>query len=112
VATADELRIREAISDDGARFLELKHVLDRETTFMLREPGERTETPADMTLRLRAIGDASNSIVLVAEEDQALAGYVEALEASFAATGIAPTSSWACARRSRAVESAPRSCAS
>ena len=63
--------------------LELKHVLDRETSFMLLEPGERTETPADMTLRLRAIASESNSVVLVAEEGDLLGGYVEARGGEF-----------------------------
>jgi hypothetical protein len=45
-------RIHEATGHDAAGLLALKHVLDRETSFMLLEPGERATTEADERAQL------------------------------------------------------------
>jgi RimJ/RimL family protein N-acetyltransferase len=75
--------IRPAAPEDAAALLELKHALDEETSFMLLEPGERQETVTDEARRLQAIAQEANSIVLVAEQDGLLLGYVEALGGRF-----------------------------
>ncbi len=75
--------IREAEPADAARFLELKRGLDRESRFMLLEPGERTEREQDLALHLAEVGARDNSVVLVAEEGDVLLGYVEASGGSY-----------------------------
>jgi RimJ/RimL family protein N-acetyltransferase len=74
--------VRPATPGDAAALLELKLLLDEETSFMLLEPGERRETAADYERRLRA-GAGGSSVVLVAEDAGVLAGYVEATGGEF-----------------------------
>jgi ribosomal protein S18 acetylase RimI-like enzyme len=69
------VEIREATSADAAALLELKRVLDRESTLMLLEPDERgdvVEIPA-----------RTNAVVLVADVGDELAGYAEATGGSY-----------------------------
>ncbi len=73
----DTIRIRSALPSDAGGLLDLKLALDRETEFMMLEPGERTETPDAVERRLRGL-EPENSIVLVAEREGRLLGYVEA----------------------------------
>lgn len=75
-------RFREAGPGDAAALLALKQDLDRETSFMLIEPGERTETAADVAAGLAQLARAPNSVLIVAEMAGAetargLAGYIE-----------------------------------
>jgi RimJ/RimL family protein N-acetyltransferase len=77
-AAAGRLRFREAGPADAAALLTLKHTLDRETSFMLLEPGERTESAEDVAADLGRLAGAANSVVIVAETRRGLAGYVEA----------------------------------
>ena len=77
------MTIRPAAPEDAAALLELKHALDEETSFMLLEPGERRDTADDVERDLRAVADEPNSVVLVADESGALAGYVEARGGGF-----------------------------
>jgi RimJ/RimL family protein N-acetyltransferase len=72
------MTIRVGTPGDAVALLELKLALDRETSFMLLEPGERQDTPEELTAHLRAVGEQANSTVLVAEEGGELVGYVEA----------------------------------
>jgi len=62
--SADGLRWRAAGPGDAAGLLALKQELDRETSFMLLEPGERRGT--------------AEAVVIVAEVQGRLAGYAEA----------------------------------
>ena len=71
--------IRQARPDDASALLALKRALDRETSFMLLEPGERTTGEAEERSRLEAICRQSNAVALVAEGDGKLVGYVEAV---------------------------------
>ncbi|HXV32373.1 MAG TPA: GNAT family protein [Gaiellaceae bacterium] len=64
-------RIRPAVPADAETLLALKRALDEETSFMLFEPGERPRTP-------EAVPDAATSVLLLAEEDGVLLGYVGA----------------------------------
>lgn len=77
------MTIRPAAPEDAAALLELKHALDGETSFMLLEPGERRETATDVERHLRAVAEEPGSVVLVAEEDGSLGGYVEAQGGEF-----------------------------
>jgi ribosomal protein S18 acetylase RimI-like enzyme len=80
-------RFREAGPGDAAALLALKQDLDRETSFMLIEPGERTDTAADVAAELAQLAGAPNSVLIVAEMAGAemagaetargLVGYVE-----------------------------------
>jgi GNAT superfamily N-acetyltransferase len=63
--------------------LALKKQLDRETTFMLLEPDERTEDSADIAADLSSLAGAANGIVVVAETAGRLAGYAEARGGGF-----------------------------
>lgn len=63
---------------DAVARLALKRQLDRETHSMLLEPDERTETADDLRVALERIAGIPNSVVLVAESDRQLIGYVGA----------------------------------
>jgi ribosomal protein S18 acetylase RimI-like enzyme len=76
--TAAGLRLRVAGPGYAAGLLALKHALDRETRFMLLEPGERTEGPGAVAADLDQVARSGNSVVVVAESAGQLAGYAEA----------------------------------
>jgi RimJ/RimL family protein N-acetyltransferase len=80
-------RFREAGPGDAAALLALKHDLDSETSFMLLEPGERTETAADVAAELARAAGAANSVVIVAETARGLAGYLEGVGGRFRRSG-------------------------
>jgi RimJ/RimL family protein N-acetyltransferase len=75
--------IRPATVADAAAVLALKRALDRETSFMLLEPDERTETDAEMAEELRSIAERPSGVVLLADDDGAVVGYVEARSGHF-----------------------------
>jgi RimJ/RimL family protein N-acetyltransferase len=77
------IAIRIAKPSDAANLLELKHALDRETDFMLIEPGERRESAQLLAADLELLGGIENSTVLLAEVDGELIGYVEARGGTF-----------------------------
>jgi len=79
----DAFRIRPVMPDDAAALYELKSALDAETRFMLIEPGERRDSPANVAEQLERIGDQENSTILVAEIPGTLLGYVEAQGGDF-----------------------------
>ena len=72
------LRLRAAGPGDAAALLVLKQDLDRETSFMLLEPGERAEDPGGVAADLGVVADTANSVVIVAEAASRLVGYAEA----------------------------------
>lgn len=74
---------RAAGPDDAAGLLALKKQLDRETSFMLLEPDERTEDSADIAADLTSMAGAANGIVVVAETAGRLVGYAEARGGGF-----------------------------
>jgi RimJ/RimL family protein N-acetyltransferase len=74
----DAATVREATAQDAGTLLALKRALDRETSFMLLEPDERTTTEAEVAEALRAFEARPNSVVLVADRRGELVGYVEA----------------------------------
>ncbi|WP_084961091.1 GNAT family N-acetyltransferase [Thermoactinospora rubra] len=69
----DDIVVRLAAPGDAAALLELQHRLDRQTEFMLLEPGERDDDPGPLAARL---ADTS-SYVVVAMAGTSAAGYVE-----------------------------------
>ena len=77
------LRFRRAGPGDAAGLLGLKLRLDRETSFMLLEPGERTEDSADVAADLTGMAGAAGAVVVVAEAAGGLVGYAEARGGGF-----------------------------
>jgi ribosomal protein S18 acetylase RimI-like enzyme len=61
---------------DAGALLALKRVLERETSFMLLEPDERTTTEPEAAEELRSTAARPNSVVFVADSGRAR-GYVE-----------------------------------
>ena len=62
------LQTREIRENDAELFLSLCHQLDRETQFMLLEPGERTITNDEQRERINGILASDNQTILVAED--------------------------------------------
>jgi ribosomal protein S18 acetylase RimI-like enzyme len=76
-AEADPVGIRPARPYDAAALLELKRQLDRETAFMMYEPGERDSAVQDLAAELAGMGRSANSVVLLAERADQVIGYVQ-----------------------------------
>jgi len=78
-----DLHFRAARPDDAAAYLALKQRLDQETSFMLIEPAERTDTVPDLATAIEHAAGSANSVIIVAEAAGQLLGYVEASGGSF-----------------------------
>ena len=76
-AAETAVRIRTAGPQDAAALLGLKRQLDAETTFMMFEPGERDSSVQDLARELASVARSANSVVLLAELGDQLAGYAE-----------------------------------
>lgn len=72
-----DVTIREATPDDAADVLALRRQLDRETSFMMIEPDERTASVDDQRAELEAIAARDNATLLVADAGDRLAGLLE-----------------------------------
>lgn len=81
--TGNPVRIRTARPYDAAALLDLKRQLDSETAFMMYEPGERDSSVQDLARDLAVVARSPNSVVLLAELGDQLAGYVELTGGSF-----------------------------
>lgn len=77
------VQIRAAGPADAVALLDLKRRLDRESSFMMYEPGERDSSVADLAAELDHAVRAGNSAVIVADAGDHLAGYVELSGGSF-----------------------------
>jgi RimJ/RimL family protein N-acetyltransferase len=82
-AEAIPVRVRAARPYDAAALLDLKRQLDRETSFMMYEPGERESSVQDLARELASVDRSPNSVVLLAELAGELVGYVELTGGSF-----------------------------
>jgi RimJ/RimL family protein N-acetyltransferase len=71
-------RFRVAGPGDATALLALKENLDRETSFMLLEPGERAADEQDVAADLDTVAGTVNSVVILAESAGQLVGYVDA----------------------------------
>ncbi|HEX5299982.1 MAG TPA: GNAT family N-acetyltransferase [Streptosporangiaceae bacterium] len=69
--------MRPARPYDAEALLELKRQLDRETAFMMYEPGERDSPVQDLAAELASLARSANSVVLLAERGDQLIGYVQ-----------------------------------
>jgi len=70
--------VRRAVVDDAPRLLELRRTLDAETSFMLLEPGELTDTVEDERVRIARTNESPNGVLLVAEDEGRLVGLLRA----------------------------------
>jgi RimJ/RimL family protein N-acetyltransferase len=68
--------IRPVTLEDAEALLDLFHVLDSETKFMMIEPGERHTTSDQQRERITAILNAPNSTLLVADAGDVIAGFL------------------------------------
>jgi len=75
--------VRVAGPGDAAALLRLKQRLDTETAFMLLEPDERDPSVQALADELGAVTRSGNSVVIAAESDGELIGYVELTGGSF-----------------------------
>ncbi len=81
------VNIRNIREEDAEAYLELCHTLDRETEFMMLEPGERLITPEEQRQKIAALLEAGHSMVFVAEADEHLVGYLGAYGSSYQRNG-------------------------
>lgn len=81
--STEQVRIRAAGPWDAASLLDLKRRLDQETSFMMFEPGERDSSVRDLARELDSAARSPNSVILVAELGDQLAGYLELTGGSF-----------------------------
>ena len=71
--------IRHVREEDAAALLELHLALDRETSFMLLEPGERSTDEDGVRGQIRATLARPNQMVLIAEGAERLIGFLAIL---------------------------------
>ncbi len=79
ITERDKMNIRMIASGEAQRFLELNHRLDRETKFMLLEPGERTTTVDLVQERIEHTLKQDNEAVFVVEVGNTLVGYASVI---------------------------------
>ena len=77
------IAIRKIREVDAPAFLELCLKLDRETQFMMLEPGERKISPDEQRRKIKEILARNNQMVFVAESDNELIGYLAAFGGDF-----------------------------
>ncbi len=70
--------IREIEKKDAIEYFELSNKLDQETIFRPYEPGERQLSNEEKKQEIERLINDKNSILLVAEEDNKLVGYLGA----------------------------------
>jgi RimJ/RimL family protein N-acetyltransferase len=70
------IRIRDIAESDAAALVELHRSLDRESTFMLWEPGERKTGAEELAQRIRGIVAHENQNIFVAEDRDRLVGFL------------------------------------
>jgi RimJ/RimL family protein N-acetyltransferase len=75
--------IRAIRESDSEQFLLLGKLLDQETQFMMLEPGERTMTIEEQGQRIKSVLSQTNQIILVAEHENRLIGFLGAFGGGF-----------------------------
>lgn len=75
--------IRPITEADAEACLDLARAIDAESRFMMYEPGERQTTVEQQVERIRAIHASDNKLMLVAEHEGQLAGYLGAMGGDF-----------------------------
>ena len=74
---ADRPVLRIAGPDDAAALMKLKQRLDEQTSLMLLKPAERDTSIQALARHLEEVSQSENSVVIVADRHDDLAGYVE-----------------------------------
>lgn len=69
--------IRKVKLEDAEELLNMLKQLDSETKYMMYEPGERKTSIEEMKANIEQI-DSSNSLMLVAEEEEKIVGFLSA----------------------------------
>jgi L-amino acid N-acyltransferase YncA len=69
------MKIRRLEESDGESFLELLLKLDKESEFMLYEPGERATTVQEMAEKIKSVNN-SGGVIIGAIEGDMLLGFV------------------------------------
>ncbi|MBV9690904.1 MAG: GNAT family N-acetyltransferase [Ktedonobacteraceae bacterium] len=75
--------VRSIVASDAEQFLDLCLQLDKETQFMLLEPGERATTVVQQQAQIERILSQDNQHIFVAEDDGLLVGYLGAFGEHF-----------------------------
>ncbi len=75
--------IRPITEADAQSYLELARAIDAETRIMMVEPGERQTTVEQQVERIRSIRAGDNKLMLVAEHEGQLVGYLGAMGGDF-----------------------------
>lgn len=73
-----DILVRKINEADAEAFLRLCGKLDRESTFMLLEPNERSTSVETQRAKIKDVLERSNCQILVAEANSRLIGYVSA----------------------------------
>lgn len=68
--------IRSVRAEDAEALLDLNRKLDRETSFMLLEPDERNDSVQEQAKTIARVLATPNQLMLVAEADRRLAGFL------------------------------------
>ncbi|MEH7299791.1 GNAT family N-acetyltransferase [Neobacillus drentensis] len=71
--------VREVKESDAENLVALIKQVEKESDFMLMEPGERQITPAQQQQRIHSIQKSENSTIFVAENEEQLVGYMFAM---------------------------------
>lgn len=77
------ITIRHVTDSDADALLQLRTELDRETAFMMLEPGERTMDVEEQRSRLAAIIARDNQTIVLAEHAGTLVGFLSACGGEF-----------------------------
>jgi RimJ/RimL family protein N-acetyltransferase len=73
------LEIRRAVEADGPALIELRRLLSAETSNMLWEPDELTQTAEDESRRIAIVNERPNCLVILAEADSRPIGLLSAV---------------------------------
>jgi RimJ/RimL family protein N-acetyltransferase len=71
--------VREVRESDAENLVGLIKTVEKESEFMLMEPGERLITPEQQQHRIHSIKKSENSTIFVAENEEQLVGYMFAM---------------------------------
>ena len=75
--------IRPITEADAEAYLALARAIDAESRFMMYEPGERPTTVEQQVEQIRVILGSDNKLMLVAEHEGQLVGYLGAIGGNF-----------------------------
>ncbi len=75
----NEIHVRKATDQDAVKLAKLLEEVDRTSEYMLWEAGERKITAEKQSRFIAEVNQSDNSTILVAEQDEALVGYLFAI---------------------------------